>query len=93
MGLTVTTHNIKCWPGPFQAMEAGDKTFEYRLNDRDYEVGDILNIMEWNPEANEGQGNFTNRELKRIVTYMLRGGKFGLPKRYVVMAVRPLSTT
>jgi len=86
----MTTHNLKCWIGPFQALLDEVKTFEWRLNDRDYEVGDILNLMEWNPEANNGEGNFTNRELKRLVTYMLRGGQFGVPKKYVCMAVRPL---
>jgi ParB family chromosome partitioning protein len=85
----MTTHNLKCWPRPFQALHDGVKTFEWRLNDRDYEVGDILHLCEWDPESGE-QGNYTNRELKVVVTYILRGGKFGMPKKYVVMSVKPV---
>jgi len=82
-------HDLKCWPRPFQALYDGTKTFEYRLNDRDFEVGDTLRIKEWNPDIGDG-GQYTGRELKVAVTYILRGGKFGVPKRYVVMAVEPL---
>jgi hypothetical protein len=83
-------HDLKCWPQPYQALEDLIKTFEWRLNDRGYEVGDILCIREWNPEANDGAGAYTGRQLKRVVTYILRGGKFGVPKKYVCMAVKPL---
>ena len=84
----MTTHTLKCWPAPFQALIDGIKTFEYRVNDRDYEVGDYLLLREWNPEAAEGTDPYTGREINVLVTYMLRGGKFGLPKKYVVMSVK-----
>lgn len=87
----MSTHQLKCWPAPFQALLDGIKTFEWRLNDRDYEVGDILNLREWDPEANDGQGRYTHREVKRLVTYILRGPKFGMPEEYVVMSVKPES--
>lgn len=43
------THEIKCHPAPFQALDRGDKRFEYRLNDRDYQTGDTLRIREYDP--------------------------------------------
>lgn len=46
-------HSIKCWPEPFEAMKRGEKTAEFRLNDRDYRVGDTLLIREWCPDAKE----------------------------------------
>lgn len=83
-------HDLKCWTQPYQALEDKIKTFEWRLNDRGYEVGDILHLHEWNPDSGE-EGQYTGRSLKRVVTYILRGGKFGVPKKYVVMGVKPLS--
>ena len=85
----MANHDLKCWPAPFQALYDELKTFEWRLNDRDYEVGDILLLREWDPNSGDA-GQYTGRELKRLVTYILRGGKFGMPKKYVVMSVRPI---
>jgi len=85
----MTEHDLKCWPRPYQALEDEDKTFEWRLNDRGYEVGDILNLHEWDPESGDA-GAYTGRSMKRLVTYILRGGQFGVPKKYVCMAVKPL---
>lgn len=82
-------HEIKCHPQPYQALEDLIKTFEWRLNDRGFEVGDILHIHEWDPDSGE-EGQYTGRSLKRRVTYMLRGGKFGVPKKYVVMSLSPV---
>jgi len=31
------SHDLKCHPAPFQALMDETKTFEWRLNDRDYE--------------------------------------------------------
>jgi hypothetical protein len=31
-------HDLKCWPQPYQALEDLIKTFEWRFNDRDFEV-------------------------------------------------------
>jgi len=82
-------HEIKCHPQPYQALEDLIKTFEWRLNDRGYEVGDILHLHEWSPDRGE-EGQYTGRSLKRRVTYILRGGKFGVPKKYVVMSLSPI---
>jgi hypothetical protein len=40
-------HTLKCWPVFFAPILTGEKPFEIRLNDRDYEVGDILRLEEW----------------------------------------------
>lgn len=80
------THVLKCWPAPWEAMRVGRKTFEYRLNDRGYQVGDVLVLQEYSPELDSVSGECL---LMRVV-YLLEGGKFGVPEKYCVMSVEPL---
>lgn len=42
------THYLKTWPEHFDAVLAGDKTVELRVEDnRHYDVGDVLVLQEW----------------------------------------------
>lgn len=61
-------HELKCWPKYFKAVESGEKPFELRLNDRGFEVGDTLELHEWDPA--EGTG-YTGKVISREVTYIL----------------------
>lgn len=81
------THVLKCWPAPWEAMRVGRKTFEYRFNDRGYQVGDVLVLQEYNPEFDSVSGECL---LMRVV-YLLQGGQFGVPEKYCVMSVEPLT--
>lgn len=84
--VTGTVHQLKCWPDSFQAMVDGLKTFEIRRNDdRNYQVGDILDNREWEPIRNE----YTGRALRQLVTFILGGGLYGVPEAYCIMSVRP----
>jgi hypothetical protein len=74
-------HELKTWTAPFQAMLDGVKRFEFRKNDRDYRVGNVLRLREWNPDT-----GYTGRELRAKVTWMLTSG-FGLPDGYCVMSI------
>jgi len=72
----VTEHELKTWPEYFQAIVEGRKPFEYRLNDRDFKVGDVLHLREWVPPAEDDEldargGHYTGRELRQVVTYIL----------------------
>jgi hypothetical protein len=42
-------HELKTWPEYFKAIKKGEKTFELRKNDRDFEKGDILVLREFIP--------------------------------------------
>jgi hypothetical protein len=63
----MTRHALKCWPEFFQAIADGRKSFEIRVNDRNYQVGDILVLCEWNPEL----AIYTGRKLVRRNSYQV----------------------
>lgn len=56
-------HSLKVLPKYFEAILIGDKTFEIRKNDRNYQVGDKLILKEWNGEK------YTGNILKKEITY------------------------
>lgn len=80
------THELKTWPGPFEAMWQEQKRFEVRRDDRGFEVGDRLHLREWNPATSD----YTGRELRDVVVrYILRGDVavgFGVQPGYCVMS-------
>jgi hypothetical protein len=78
-------HELKTWPWPFQAMKRGEKTFEIRKDDRGYAVGDTLHLREWDPDTKEYSGD----TLDRVVTYLVHGPAWKLPRDMVVMSVAP----
>ena len=96
-----TPRELKVWPQYAAGLDSGDKTFEFRKDDRTprYEVGDVLWLREWRP-ASHGDDEYgclatfppayTGREWFRRVTYVARGGV--IPEGYCVMAVVPAAT-
>ena len=44
-------HNLKIYPTYFADVKSGIKTFEIRRNDRNYKIGDVLNLCEYNTKA------------------------------------------
>jgi hypothetical protein len=87
----MTVHELKCWPTPFAAMRSGAKRFEYRKDDRNYQVGDILYLNEWNPDDEPVTlGSYTGEGDRYRVTYKL-AGRFGVPDGYCVLGVEPLA--
>jgi hypothetical protein len=60
-------HRVKSWPTFFEATLAGVKTHDVRrITDRDYQVGDTLRLMEFDPEKR----HYTGRELCVRITYI-----------------------
>lgn len=43
------THKLKSWPEFFRAIVAGERCHELRRNDRAYQVGDIIELNEFDP--------------------------------------------
>ena len=85
-------HELKTWPEPFEAIRSGRKLFELRADDRGFAVGDVLKLYEWDPSpAGEGFAKtvkgYTGRGLRAEVTYVLHGGRFGLPEGMCIMSL------
>lgn len=88
---TTTVHVIRAWPIFFKDLENSTKTFEFRKDDRDYEVGNILEIHEYDDYTEHYSGKVLSFE----IIHLLRNGKtFGLrdfPAGYVIMSIKSIS--
>ena len=78
------THELKTWTEYFNEIKSRNKTFELRKNDRDYKVGDILILQDF--DNNSGQ--YSGTEIIANVTYVLYGGVFGLDQGYCIMGLK-----
>ena len=75
-------HDLKCWPEYYWSVVTGKKPFEIRKNDRDFSVGDCLNLQEFDPKAE----TYSGHSFMARVTYMT---DFLQQPGVVVMAVEP----
>jgi len=78
------THALKTWPEYFDAIVMGDKNFEVRRADRDFAVGEILLLQCYDPKIQK----YTGQEIRMKITYILKGGSFGIEEGYVVMGIK-----
>ncbi len=78
-------HELKCWPEYFQEVWNGNKNFELRKNDRDYQTGDMLRLMEWDPKSSD----YTDRVIYKTIKYILsdEGARFGLEQGYCILGL------
>lgn len=77
-------HKLKIWPEYLDAIIEGRKTFEVRKADRDFQVGDALQLEGFDPVSN----TFTENGTLVDVTYVMNGGKFGVEAGTVVLGIR-----
>lgn len=81
----MTTHTLKCEDGFWNQVRLGFKNFEVRKDDRHYQKGDTLILLPWDAEA--GIYNTPGAVIKGTVSFVLRGGQFGIESGYVVLAL------
>jgi len=85
----ITTHELKCVKEPFQAKWEGKKFWEFRKNDRDFKLDDVLKEREYDPITNE----YSGREILERVVWILPGGSFGVPEDCVIMSTEEIMKT
>lgn len=81
----MTVHRLKTWPKFFQAVKSGAKSFEVRVADRNFAVGDRLDLLEFDPAPG---GGFTGAEYRVDVTYLIEDSQFILAGS-VIMGIAP----
>ncbi|KWT70794.1 MULTISPECIES: DUF3850 domain-containing protein [unclassified Variovorax] len=95
-------HELKTDPEVFQAAWDGRKTFEIRFNDRDFQVGDSLYLLETQHTGVEMRAGaplvYTGRTQMKVVSHMLTG--YGLAPGWCCLsyatqqaAAHPVDTT
>jgi hypothetical protein len=62
---------VKCWTSYFEQVRSGAKAFEARAADRDYRVGDLITLLDFDPRAQ----TFTGWEITRTITSSLAEGE------------------
>lgn len=75
-------HDIKILPEYFNPVLDGSKTFEIRKNDRNYTVGDMVNLHEYSTSTKSYTGRVVQRKISYITDFMQQPGfiVFGLAK-------------
>jgi len=80
------THTVKVLPIWYERLDSGSKTCEIRKNDRDYQTGDWLELVYFNPDKPNHE--VTYPVLKFVITHVLNG--FGLEPGYCALSLRRL---
>jgi uncharacterized protein YjbK len=80
-------HYIKIWQEYVSDITNRKKTFEIRFNDRDYQVGDILIMAEYN----RFMKSFTGYIIQCEVKYIFNNTDFGLKEGFVAMSINVIS--
>lgn len=71
-------HDLKTLPQYFIDVVSGKKCFELRIDDRDYQVGDIFCLREWD-------GEYTGKYYINSIDYVLRDcPQFRLKEGYCI---------
>lgn len=87
-------HYLKTDPDQFYAVRRGLKTFEFRFDDRNFAVGDVLELQETRYSAGQMKAQrlpleYTGAIAVVGVSHVLRGPAYGIPQGYVIMSIRP----
>lgn len=92
--LTGRELELKTDPALFDAVVRGHKTHEIRLNDRNYQVGDVLLLRRTRHTGEEMHGGaplaYTGQQLRVLVTHVLEG--YGLMPGWVILSVYVMDT-
>lgn len=76
-------HELKILPKYYSKVTTGEKRFEIRKDDRNFAVGDIIRLKEFD-------GNkYTGRDSLYDIIYKLDGGEYGLEKGYCILSIKP----
>ena len=76
-------HELKIWPKYFDAVNKEVKRFEIRKNDRNFQVGELLLLKEFDSISD----SYSGRQIKCKILYILEDPKF-IKDGFVVMSIK-----
>jgi len=85
-------HELKTDPEVYDDVKNGYKTFEIRMDNRDYKVDDTL-ILQKTKHTGKQMANgaplvYTGDKISLLVIYILKGPIYGLEKGWVIMSIK-----
>jgi hypothetical protein len=86
-GSHIRVHELKTAAESFDAIDLRLKKAEVRLNDRDYQPGDLLALRRLDDTGAIEPGS----PLVMRVTHVFQGGRFGLEQGYVLLSLGGVS--
>ena len=86
-GTTLKRHELKILPKYFLAIAHNYKTFEIRKNDRNFKVGDVLVLKEYDSETK----TYTGKVQEVTVTFMTDFPE-GLKEGYICMSISKVTS-
>jgi hypothetical protein len=84
--LRSAVHELKCVDPYYDDVAEERKTFEVRRADRDFRVGDILLLRQW-----DERGGYSGWWCQRRIRYRLDGGQFGIDPGWCVLGLEDVS--
>ncbi|WP_410495037.1 DUF3850 domain-containing protein [Cellulosilyticum sp. ST5] len=85
---TLEVHQLKTVQPYFDDIWMNGKNFEVRKNDRNFKKGDVLLLLEYEPEnANNAKHGYTGRFLEAKVTYVLDSKEY-CKDGYVILGIK-----
>lgn len=91
-----TTHCLKTQPHMYRQLANGERIFDVRHNDRQFQEGDTVTLQEFHPDPRVGDdtdnppGYYTGQSIHRRVNRIFTDVP-GLQPGYVAMEYRPLA--
>lgn len=97
-------HELKIKEEYFNAVIRGEKTFELRKNDRNYQVGDLIHFVEFSNKAkyfDYAKNKIATKQVTREfeenpnnlfeITYILKDvTEYGLDKDYCILGIKKI---
>lgn len=80
-------HKLKILPGWYEDVVSGLKKFELRKNDRNYQVGDYIELNEFEPNSK----TYTGRKCTRKITYIFTG--YMIADGYIILGIEKESNS
>ena len=86
-------HELKIKEEYLLEVALGNKTFELRKNDRDYQVGDLIRFIDIRQSNSDGcdYAYIDNDALYKIIYVLKDVPEYGLDKDYCILGIKKLN--